>query len=238
MAANGQAYVVKMADLASAKNKSISPIALIFSTKTSSLDQGHGWTHGYAISLKRGPACIWGPYIDTNLDNKTTVEQFKADKDGYTNTYVIGEVSDFPAFYNAIRFKNTTPTAYGSSGWFLPSAGQIYDYCMNILGCPATDDYTWNHDPATEICIFYKNDGRTTNAYNTYYAPAANYGTVDPEIFLGRWWTSTESSQYYLYEFGIESIRMYIRTMLVSHSTGDYGDKQGGRWYVVPAIAF
>jgi hypothetical protein len=235
MAANGQAYVVKMADLASAKNKSISPIALIFSTKTSSLDQGHGWTHGYAISLSKNGSSVWGPYIDTNLENKITIEAALADKEGYTNTSLIGEVLSYPAFYNAIGYRKKVSPPYGSSGWFLPSAGQIYDYCMNILGCPAEQDYPWN--VAGEIYIFYKNDGRTTNAYNTYYAPAANYGTVDTSIFGGRWWTSTECNKYYLYEFGIEYNRMYIRSVNRDTGAGEFGDKQK-TYSIVPAIAF
>ena len=149
--ANGQAYVVKAANLAAAKSKGITPIAVIFSTTTSTIDQGHGWTNGYAMALQNAGnnkdeddvdvyLYLWSteaidePYL-SNSNNNTFY-------DGYTETYniskhgaIVGETHDkYPAFYAALSYAttNNVTTPISSSGWFLPSTGQAYKIIENI----------------------------------------------------------------------------------------------------------
>jgi hypothetical protein len=135
---SGQAWIVKQVDVNMAKkNYGASPIALIFSTSTSTTDQGHSWRIGYAMSLQcattteANGTCSWGPAnVDTplyNYGNSKPLLTWKFDKDGYTNTWTIGDNASYPAFHYAINYKNTIAAPSSSSNWYLPSIGQWYD---------------------------------------------------------------------------------------------------------------
>ena len=146
----GQAWIVKAADLAAAKNKGITPIAVIFSTTTSATDKGHGWKLGYALSLTEAEnedsviRCTWGPMIlETGITQETRyIYKWMTNYDGYTETYQLITRSvmpfnetNYPAFYYLkSMFIDRQEYPSTSSGWYMPSCGQWYLICSNLGG--------------------------------------------------------------------------------------------------------
>jgi len=150
------------------------PIAVVFSNMTSTIDQGHGWTHGYAMALKNAStSCIWGPTgtNPTGTYDATTAAMI-ADMDGYTHTQYIN-TSTYPAAYAAATtYKSTVAAPSSTSGWYLPSIGQWYDLCVNLGKLSATgysDQTTWfNWSGGASICASNINANLTPLTSGTY----------------------------------------------------------------------
>jgi|WetSurMetagenome_2_1015567.scaffolds.fasta_scaffold02937_2 hypothetical protein len=120
--------------LADHATASVHPIGVVFSKKTSAIDQAHGWTHGYAMALTNAvtnystKTCIWAgtsyqstdeagasfdgfKYINYNSNNGNgDYTSFIADKDGYSETHAIANEypstleAYLPPFYYALNF--------------------------------------------------------------------------------------------------------------------------------------
>jgi len=169
---------------------STKPIAVIFSKTTSTVDQGHGWTHGYAMALKIASNCTWGP-SGTNPTGKyiTTAATEIADKDGYTHTTFINS-STYPAAYAAATtYKLTNPVPSNTSGWYLPSVGQWYDICVSLgkMSPTAGSGYT---DMTTYL--YWSGQASTcANNISAYLTPLTS-GTYD--IFT---WNSSAETAYW-----------------------------------------
>ena len=176
-------------------NPSKTPIALIFSTATSITDQGHGWSHGYAMALKNASTqCNWnavnGPCNPTGVlsSNKGSREAEIADKDGYTYTQSINN-SSYPAGYAAATTYSTmvTPPS-NTSGWYLPSYGQWYDIIVNIGGISS------NYSLSGNFCIFWLSQaGKFLLSFDAYMS-AINYYDYDTLFYTSCYWSSSEES--------------------------------------------
>lgn len=170
------------------------PIAVIFSKKTSTTDQGYGWTHGYAMALKNASTgAAWGP-SGTNPTGTliATTAGMIADKDGYTHTTVINS-STYPAAYAAgSTYKSTVDIPSNTSGWYLPSSGQWIDICVNLGKISATG-YA---KPATTLLTWANVASSCINNINACLTPLTS-GTYDtfPNATTGyAYWSSSEYS--------------------------------------------
>ena len=121
-------------------NSTAKPIAVVFSNSTTTTDNGHGWTHGYGMSLTNAATSVtWGPLGVTALQNISTWSEIVNERDGYSNTQLIKNnygLSSYPAFYHACNYVVTAPS--NSSNWFLPSIGQWYNIAVNLGKIPTT----------------------------------------------------------------------------------------------------
>ena len=190
--------VVKKGDLPTAYSSGIVPNSVIFLTNTSATDQGHGWSHGYAMALKcattttgENGTCTWGPSTDVagiynwgvqyNVKPSDKDYSWKDNLEGYTETHVIGDNSNYPAFHYALTFGNTVAVPTSSSGWFLPSCGQIYYMTVNLCKMASTPTRSL-YDTSTNRIRWYTGD--TTGNWltisktnmNGYINTAALYG--------------------------------------------------------------
>ena len=110
------------------------PVAIIFSTTTSSNDQSHSpaYIHGYAMALRDiDNSFAWGSSV--NISNVTDLtgegnDDRNQDIDGYTNTYK----EEGKAAADAARTWTGVAAPSGTSGWFLPSAGQWFLILKNL----------------------------------------------------------------------------------------------------------
>ncbi len=246
--ANGQAYVVKAANLAAAKSKGITPIAVIFSTTTSTIDQGHGWTHGYAMALQRvkigtDNICIWGPNVDIdglrNWDNMNPLETWINNKDGYTETWVIGNNPNYPAFYYAINYKNTINTPLTSSSWFLPSNGQGYECLCNLGRIEATPlAYNGGNDGSCGVLWRGSDVSTYTNNVNSHFINVQDYAPSDillnPSLKIANYgdyfWCSSERHATIPYSMAVNSVDLWI--------DGNRPDIKSRQYSVRSVIAF
>jgi len=175
------------------------PIGVIFSNFTSDIDKKHGWTHGYAMALTNAATnyatktCIWGPatgengetFTDTygtytyNWYSEESYSSFITDKDGYIETQAVKSnrtlsSSSYPAFYYALNYASSGTTYAApsvSSGWYLPSIGQLYDIISNLGGITSVPA-----DP-TDVgyCYWYNSSLSGTDTYSYKCANSINY---------------------------------------------------------------
>ncbi|MCR4773680.1 MAG: fimbrillin family protein [Prevotella sp.] len=211
--ANGQAAIVKAANLATAYNSGATPIAVVFSDSTSAVDKANGWNLGYAMALRTAPTnnvnanCVWGPSDTdtplTNWDDGAPLTTWALNIDGYTDTWTIGNNAAYPAIYYAINYNNTVAAPPTSSKWYLPSNGQLYNIAYKIGGMSKTPSYTtsggekayddivWSasHDRKESLDYYVNIYINNINALLT----AVDQYTTTTKFFDGQLiWTSTE----------------------------------------------
>lgn len=119
-------------------------IGLVFTTRTGSNDQGRGWEHGYVMALARIDGSQWAvngaTSVDTPIPNLSKLKDAYTDLDGYDHTQAILKSpdiyveADYPAFYTAKGYNSTVVAPLNTSGWFLPSIGQLWDIWENLGG--------------------------------------------------------------------------------------------------------
>ena len=133
-------------------------IGIIFSTVTSVTDTEKGWTKGYVMALKNTKVWANTKGIDETfldniaVDNADRFTTLIADKDGYIKTMAMINsengytVTSRPAFFEAVNYSVQYTTPELSSGWFLPSIGQLVDIMNNLGGVSdlitATSNFT------------------------------------------------------------------------------------------------
>lgn len=178
-------------------------IGIIFSTATSATDVAKGWTNGYVMALKNTKAenTLWANAKGTDetfldniaADNSDRFTTLIADKDGYTKTMAMINsengytVTTRPAFFEVVNYSAQYAAPELSSGWFLPSIGQLVDI-MNNLGeqsdlITATSNFTGNAVTAVFVPML------TLQARLT--AVGGELGLVSNNL---RWWACNEVS--------------------------------------------
>lgn len=145
--------------------------------------------HGYVVALRdatdidgQNEGVYWSFY--DGWDDGAGCSSDTDDFLGYSNTKKIRERADkdynglsddnknFPAtYYAAVRFEQDVPAPAQSSGWFLPSAGQM--------------KYLWNRP------YFSENAGEYTSIESAL-KQLANYGGKEMYVSDSEYWTSTE----------------------------------------------
>lgn len=179
-------------------------IGIIFSTVTSATDAEKGWTKGYVVALKnteKEKNTFWANPIGTDetfLDNIAVADDDRftlliADKDGYTKTMaMINNENSYtettrPAFFDAVNYSAQYAAPELSSGWFLPSIGQLVDIMNNLGGqsdlITATSNFTGNAVEAVFVPML------TLQARLT--AVKGELGLVSNNL---RWWACNEVS--------------------------------------------
>ncbi len=254
------------------------PIAVIFSNATTEADAAKGWTHGYAMALQKaldlssgGYGIAWGPadtdceYLD-NWDSGYPGDTWVTHREGYTDTHAIpdAELANYPAFEAAMKFwiggENYQVVPEGTSGWFLPATGQVFDIFVNLGGLPslnqnnATGGFSYSYPTAggSYMIAWQKNVGPANDqiAYtlvktnlNKYLEAAASYAGLDASnSFIAdydRWWTSTERNATSAF-FGYIDNEDRGWVQILAHPTqGPKNDTAGNsKKFVRPVIAF
>ena len=118
------------------------PIALLFSTTTSTLDYNtNKWTHGYAMALKDAGTAAWytsNTGLPTGEAVGSTPNLYKTSIDGYKHTVALKNTGNSAAAVTAWNYNvsvdKTIITNFNPSNWYLPSSGQWYSIFINLAG--------------------------------------------------------------------------------------------------------
>lgn len=175
-------------------------VGIIFSTTTSTTDQGHGWSHGYVIALKNTNDKVatysrWGDATVILAGNALASGAALDNMDGYTAS-ISTELSAIDAVKAAKEYSVSLPE--GTSGWYLPSASQLAAVMNNLYTesgwkFDATNAYdnTNQSEKASALnaiqTIFENVGGVLLNADEFNSAPNSGITTV-----TDRWWSTTE----------------------------------------------
>lgn len=125
-------------------DKSKECAGIVFSLTTTDFEKKNGFVHGQIVALHNASAyVVWGPNIDLTspfYNYKYDTEWMngrcaREDRNGYLYTIEVLKRKDadqFQAFNNAISYPVPLPTT--TSGWYLPSIGQLGDIVENLGG--------------------------------------------------------------------------------------------------------
>lgn len=178
-------------------NPGKTPIAIIFSTNTTSYDKSQAYTHGYAMALKDMTSTYaWGNQLDnSSLTNYNGEKSYldRMDMEGFMNrSYESG--SSYAASYAAKNsYGVAAPTK--TSGWFLPSSGQWFEIISNLGSLATTGIKFDGWHGSTENMI----SARVANSINNRMSalPSSSYDPFEVVTPTGEsifYWSSTEHS--------------------------------------------
>lgn len=128
------------------------PVALVFSTTTSTKDKALGYKHGYAMALHdlgKGTQVLWSDLTDNPTEHYLTTNDaatIKADMDGLTYNRKLTKRSNYSSIkshYPAIELARTyndksSNVVSGASEWYLPSTGQWWTMLKNFASLSDT----------------------------------------------------------------------------------------------------
>jgi hypothetical protein len=208
-------------------------IGVVFSNTTSAADQAHGWSHGYALAVTNAQGGVaWSTNNVAEFGSFTnTPSLMMANMDGYTETQTIKTKagsnlqSQYPAFYYATSYgteavggtKYAAPS--GTSGWYLPSAGQSYLIVKNL------GEITAAYSTSGSTTIYWNNPAafNAASAINTKLSNISGSDLIDDtstspnqRLFL----TSSEISANSIIQINLSANgSLYINDLLKSYTT-------------------
>ena len=208
-----------------AENAAKTPIGIVFSTNITSADYQAGYHHGYVMALKRanGGANVANWCTNTNglqsilitRDAPTdfyALDDIRVDYEGltycnaaiqYCTDHTI-DVTSLTAIQAAKNYGSTVAAPAGTSGWYLPSIGQQYQWLKNLANAGSTPEGSTTFTGAetwTNNTTYWTMSGQATAAatainnyckakLSTFYT---NDNTIWEDFATGHYlWSSTE----------------------------------------------
>ena len=176
-------------------NPGKTPIAIIFSTNTTSYDKSQAYTHGYAMALK--DIALTYTWEDGQMDNSdlnnyngTTSYLDRMDMEGFRNSLFEGS-----GYHASMAAQNSYGVAAptGTSGWFFPSSGQWFKIISN-LGSLATTGISVDGWHGTTVNMI---SARVAHSINNRMSvlPSSSYDPFEVVTPTGEsiyYWSSTE----------------------------------------------
>lgn len=110
-------------------------VGIVFSNLTSDKDQAKGWKRGYVLATKyAGKVVQWNTTVNapTEIPTFSTIQQAINDLDGYTYCQQANKTNQ-EAIRVAMAHSVAIP-ATTTSGWYLPTIGQLSVFARNITG--------------------------------------------------------------------------------------------------------
>ena len=172
-------------------------VGIIFSTTTSTTDQGLGWSHGYVIALKNTNGSIgsyskWGAEAVTLAGNTLALDAALDNMDGYTAS-ISTELSAIDAVKAAKEYSVSLPE--GTSGWYLPSASQLAAVMNNLY-----TENGWKFDATNAYDNTNQSEKASAlNAIQTIFENvggvllnADEFNSAPNTTVTDRWWSTTE----------------------------------------------
>ena len=203
--------------IAEHSNSTASPIGIIFSNSTSTIDKGYNWTHGYAMALQNAGSIstTYQWYISDSSNPTGTyingVDDIMSDKDGYTHSGYL-QASEYAAgnaaksYIARDRNKNAVDASLGTSGWYLPSSGQWYDICAKLGGMVTASGKNYTSGSERSLRWYSIDISGDTNNYSSLcvsdlniYLNALKEKGYSVDLFSNNneyYWSSSEYSSF------------------------------------------
>lgn len=220
-------------------------IGIVFQTDPDRIGQAEkdalgGKAHGLVMAVKlanNGLVCKWSTgQTDTSLPNIETVQAAYQDVNGLSNYNNISKTSDYPAFQAVASFD--VPAPKNSTGWYLPSIGQLWDIAANLGGMKSDME---PYKDVTSSNFYFKFQSGSDDGGN-HYMPEFGEGTLlaninaylsvldSKDLFVDAdapLWSSSEYSSSVARDSQFGTSYLHI-----------YGDNKVNAYYVRPVLAF
>lgn len=224
------------------------PVALVFSTTTSTKDKALGYKHGYAMALRNiynNNKICWSDLLDQNPTGNLLFTSdptiIKADWDGLTYTRKITKRSDYnsiKAHYQVFELTRTYNDTLSNkvahaSEWYLPSIGQWWLIMKNFANLKDTGYFTLAIPSDKSDCGFYYESGgfEAAEAYNNFLSDKGV--TYHPILTNKCYDTSTEGTLKNRWYF-----TLWPDGQIYYHISRLKNDVYDGIWIIRPVLAF
>lgn len=226
-------------------------IGVIFEVGTGISDTE--WTHGSVLALNNAHTdwTRWGNAgapKDGNSAGETELYTFLSGKmDGYTLTGTFtAEVDRLDCAFNKIKVFGTTSASEdlqkytapeGSSGWYMPSAGQLMAVWKGLGGYEVTADNYMNNmatDHANKLASVKKIQKAIETGGGTFIGNSGN----DGDKMVQRWWSTTEwdNNNTWTMEWNLSDTASGWSTGISSRNKSQNWDK--AQTYARPILSF
>ena len=165
---------------------------------------GEGNVHGLVMAVKSiSGATTWGPPgFEVNMTKCDSKKKNYNDISGYGNCEFIrnnhGHFTNHPALKAADDW-NASDSEYkapeNTTGWFLPSSGQLWDIMQNLGGCPALARLDEQTSETPNISMNWDQQGDVPATLNNWMIHIAD---KSKSLFreLDQLWTSSQYDAY------------------------------------------
>ena len=196
-------------------------IGVVFSNMTSETDQKAGFSKGYVMALKYASENIaWGTAgINTQVAEQTkqiaTIDECLNDYDGFSHCQEIANAdptfTNHPALAAIATYATNVPIPTDNketTGWYLPSCGQISLICENLGGFSGIKSLKSSSSGKTSRAVYtIANGGDYMNKNIDMRLALAGSGNYDLAYVSSGIWTLTSTelpsnssrNQYYCY---------------------------------------
>lgn len=216
------------------------PIGIVFGVGlNTATERTDGYTHAWVMALKDAQkGCLWAASGSTFATTQATDKLFEptitltaeagwrnlfTDYDGYlhcktakarVNTFTI---DNLPAMYYAENYKISVESPVLSSGWYLPSIGQLFKFVAYGIGDDMTNTSNWNLN--TNNCYWSKES--TTDVLAKINAKFTDSGFVNgttfDEFITGtgnrQYWSSTEQDGSFVPQLHNNPANVYLHSI-------------------------
>lgn len=222
------------------------PVALVFSTTTSTKDKALGYKHGYAMALHdlgKGGQIMWSDLTDNPTGHylsSNDAATIKADMDGLAYNRELTKRSNYSSIkshYPAIELARTyndkaANVVSGASEWYLPSTGQWWTMLKNFASLSDTGYTTITVDGDGG---FYYGSGaeKVISNFATFLSgKGVTFDNLDNTGSKTYWTSSEYNSQHTWYLALWSSGEIYFHWSRVKR------DKDQDLWRIRPVCAF
>jgi len=222
------------------------PVALVFSTTTSTKDKALGYKHGYAMALHdlgKGGQIMWSDLTDNPTGHflaSNDAATIKADMDGLTYNRKLTKRSNYSSIkshYPAIELARTyndksANVVSGASEWYLPSTGQWWTMLKNFASLSDTGNTSLDE---TDDSGFYYDSGAEKVIANFAAFLSGKGVSFDNLDNTGdkTYWTSSEFSTTQTWY-----LALWAGGEIYLHRARTKDDHQEDLWRIRPVCAF
>ncbi|BCS86702.1 hypothetical protein prwr041_25950 [Prevotella herbatica] len=222
-------------------------VGIIFSSEVTLAQYNAGCRHGRVLALKNansGNYCYWAnaynsPYTDHSSTGhlyattlKTSFDDVSSGYDALSaNSSYVGTNTNY-AWYYCKNYSDGTTKSFTNSGWYLPSAGEWWDFMENLGTWTVSDKTTLKtmHTSTTSL-VAYVTQSLTYNYFSDLNAKltAAGGNTIVPGSGAYYFWSASE----------IDDNRAAVIVLVGSNYVNVYvSGKTGSNYYVRAVLAY
>lgn len=185
--------------------KSLNPIGIVFSLNTSEDERQNGWSHGWIISLfsaldRYGSDIMnWSGGEEYTLGKYySSAKKAKEDISGWQSTQEMSKQPNCFVAANAAKLHLWEIPLNQSSGWYLPSLGQLNTLMENLGGVKMTKDGDYRNASLNKNCPFFKAlFGNIMRIWTSSEIEKGSPASLNTGFGNGSYYVNTRNNCYY-----------------------------------------
>lgn len=181
----------------------LNPIGIVFSLNTSDSEKQNGWSHGWIISLFNSLDRYGARIMNWASGSRYSLNKFcydvkkaKKDMDGWQTSQEMSKNPNWFLAAEAARSHLWDLPQTTTSGWYLPSLGQINILMENLGGSRMSKNGRFNKTFLTKNCPFF-NVRNDMNIWTSSEIAQGKPASLNRGLGEDNYYVSTHNNSYY-----------------------------------------